>query len=229
MIGIIAAMEVEARELISHIDNKQVKIIGAVEYTFGTLYGKDVVIAISGEGKVNAAMCTQAMIMAFNPDIIINTGVAGGLADDLKTGDTVVATSVCQHDSNYTARGYEIGYLFGIDRVYIDCDKKISALLSESVKQVTDNCKNGVIASGDLFISSDKTKKHLKSAFNAVACDMESGAIGHVCCKNDVPFAILRAISDGGGDGAAMTFGEFCDMAVNVSSAVIKNLLEKIR
>ncbi len=227
MIGIIGAMTIEVdglRKLMTDtIDTK----IGKTTFTKGRLCGKDAVVAVCGEGKVNAAMCAQAMIMAYHPDVIINSGVAGGLAEGLKIADAVIADAVVQHDMDMSPLGFKQGYICGIDGIEIKCDDSAKALIEECVKKCSINCITGVIASGDQFINSNEKKQWLIDTFSAAACEMEGGAIGHVCQLNDVPFAVLRTISDGGDDDANMSFPEFAALAAENSIKIMTLFAEK--
>lgn len=229
MLGIIAAMTIEAEGLEKIMTDTVRKNIGDMSFVSGKLCGGDAVVAVCGEGKVNAAMCAQAMIMEYKPDAVINTGVAGGLADGLEIGNIVVADSVVQHDMDMSPLGYEVGYICGIDGINMPCDEKIKNLLHDCVKQCEISCICGVVASGDQFINSDDKKAWLKESFNAAACEMEGGAIGHVCQRNGVPFAVLRAISDGGDDSSHMSFPEFAAMAAENSIKVMTLAAEKLK
>ena len=226
MIGIIGAMTVEVEALKELMTDKCDKVISGMTYTSGKLLGKDVVITVCGEGKVNAAMCAQTMCLEYKPETIVNTGVAGGLADGLKIGDIIIATSVAEHDMDMSPLGYDVGYICGIDGIYMDCAENIVSALSKSVDSCGISYKTGVIASGDQFISDNDKKEWLKSTFNAYACEMEGGAIGHVCVRNGIPFGVLRAISDGGDDEASMSFPEFAALAAKNSIEVIKNFIK---
>ena len=227
MIGIIGAMTVEVEGLKSIMEEKEDKCFGDLTFTKGKLMGKDVVITVCGEGKVNAAMSAQTMCLIYNPKIIINTGVAGGLADGLKVGDVVIATSAVEHDMDMSPLGFEKGFICGVDGIYMDCDKHIAESLTKSVAECGISYQTGVVASGDQFISDNAKKDWLKATFNAAACEMEGGAIGHVCVRNKIPFGILRAISDGGDDEASMSFPEFAALAAKNSIEVMKKFLEK--
>ncbi len=229
MIGIIGAMTIEIEGLKELMTEKEERIISGTVFTKGKLGDKDIVVTVCGEGKVNAAMSAQTMCLAFSPDIIINTGVAGGLADGLKIGDIVVATSVVEHDMDMSPLGFQKGYICGVDGIYMDCDANIVDILSDSVSSCGISYKTGVIASGDQFISDNDKKEWLKETFNAYACEMEGGAIGHVCVRNNIPFGVLRAISDGGDDEASMSFPEFAALAARNSIEVMKKFLESYK
>lgn len=227
MIGIIGAMAEEVAELKNIMTDTLEHKIGDMTFVSGKLCGADAVITVCGEGKVNAAMCTQAMIMEYAPELIINTGVGGGLTAGLKIGDIVVASAVVEHDLDASALGHERGYVFGLDCVEMPCDPKISALLMECTENFGISCRRGIIASGDQFINSTEKKKWLVDTFNASVCEMEGAAIGHVCMRNKVPFGVLRSISDGGDEGAAVSFTEFATQAIENSVRIIKLFAER--
>lgn len=228
MIGIIGAMTVEIEGLKNIMTEKYEKEISGMTFTRGKLRGKDAVVTVCGEGKVNAAMCTQAMIMEYNPNMIINTGVGGGLADGLKIGDVVVATAVVQHDMDMSPLGHSVGYICGIDGIEMKCDSNVLNLLCDCVKDCNINCQQGIVASGDQFVSSADKKEWLRSTFNAAVCEMEGGAIGHVCVRNNIPFGVLRAISDGGDDEASVSFPEFAVTAAENSIKVMTLFAERV-
>lgn len=221
-IGIIGAMKIEVEAIQAIMEDKEEQIISGVLFVSGTLYGKKIVVAECGIGKVFAAICTEAMILSYKPDVIINTGVAGGLATDLKIGDIAIAESVVQHDMDTSPLGDPIGYLSGINIVNIPCDKKVNALLTDVVESLNINTVTGVIVSGDQFINGAEKKKMLVESFRAVSCEMEGASIGHVCYVNKVPFGVVRSISDGADDDSHMDYPEFCRMAAKNSTEVIK-------
>lgn len=222
MLGIIGAMTVEVDELKKIMSDTLEHTVGDMTFVSGKLYGADAVVTVCGEGKVNAAMCTQAMIMEYAPDLIVNTGVGGGLADGLKIGDVVVASAVVEHDMDMSPLGYPIGFVGGINRTEMPCDKKTADLLERCTRELNIPCRRGIVASGDQFISSDEKKAFLVKTFNASVCEMEGAAIGHVCIRNGVPFGVLRSVSDSGDDKASMSFPEFAELAAKNSIAIIK-------
>ncbi len=228
MLGIIGAMTIEIEGLKEIMTEKKEQIIAGMTFVSGKLCGRDTVVTVCGEGKVNAAMCAQSMILAYSPDIIINTGVAGGLASGLGIADIVVATGVVQHDMDMSPLGHPIGFVCGVNAIEIECDRKIHELLCSCVSDCNIKHQTGIIATGDQFISSDSKKKWLVDEFSASACEMEGGAIGHVCKRNGVPFCILRAISDGGDDAASISFPEFAALAAKNSIKVMTLFAERV-
>ena len=222
LIGIIGAMDVETAGLVAEMENKEVYTVSGVTYTKGVLCDKNVVVATCGVGKVFAAICAQAMILKFGVTALLNTGVAGGLSPMLEVGDVVVADEVVQHDMNTTALGDPRGLLSGINVIKIKTDARLTKALCEATAKEGLNGIVGTVASGDLFVAKQSVKDKLVAEFDAVACEMEGAAIGHVAYVNNVPFAVLRAISDGG-DG--MEFSEFVGLAAKISVSVTKKFL----
>lgn len=224
-IGIIGAMAVETEGLIAEMTEKKTHTVSGVIYTEGKLCGHEVVVATCGVGKVFAAICAEAMILRFGVSALLNTGVAGGLSPILEVGDVVVADEVVQHDMNTTALGDPQGLLSGINVIKIATDKHLQKALCEATAELGYNGIVGTVASGDLFVAKEKTKARLAADFDAVACEMEGAAIGHVAFVNNIPFAVLRAISDGG-DG--MEFSEFVTLAAKTSVAITKEFLNRV-
>ncbi len=222
MIGIICAMQLEIDKINEEIENKTTENISGVTFTRGTLYGKDVVTAVCGVGKVFAAICAEAMIIKYNPEVIINTGVAGTLTDKLNICDVAVSTAVVQHDMDTSPLGDPVGLLSGINIVNIPADAKLCEKIAACVEKVGVKCVMGTIASGDQFINSSEKKAYIRENFDAVCCEMEGGSIGHVCYVNNTPFAVIRAISDGAGDDSHMDYPTFARMAAQKSAEAVK-------
>ncbi len=213
MIGIIGAMTVEIEGIRSLMSEKKEKTISGIKYVSGVLKGKDVVTAVCGIGKVFAAICAQTMILEFDPELIINTGVGGALTDKLSIGDIAVAENVVQHDMDTSAIGDPRGLISGINVIYIEADKKSSDALALSARALGINTVYGTVASGDQFIASSEKKKEIAENFNAIVCEMEGAAIGHVCYVNKKPFAVLRAVSDGADENVKVDYAEFAKHA----------------
>ena len=226
MIGIIAAMKAEIESVKQEMTDKTVEIFSGIEFVSGKFRGKEAVVAQCGIGKVFAAICTQTMILKYNPDLIINTGVGGTLTKELSVGDIAVSTDVVQHDMDTSPLGDPVGLVSGINIVHFPADEKIVNCLSECASCLGINNRQGTIASGDQFIASSSKKDYIKENFNAIACEMEGAAIGHVCYVNKVPFAVVRAISDSADDSSGMDYGEFLVLAAERSFGVIGKFVE---
>lgn len=229
MIGIICAMTVEAEGLIALCDDTKTEEIYGMNFTTGKMHDKDVVIVVCGVGKVNAAMCTLALIDHYTPKAIINSGVAGAVSPLVTIGDLVVAVKSVEHDMNTTALGDKQGEVSFADgtKMYFECDKEISRKLFEVCKSIPDTkTMNGIVASGDIFISDRRQRLRINDRFGALACEMEGAAIGHVCYRCGVPYGILRAISDDLDENKGMDFVKFTRLASEKTVTAISRFLD---
>lgn len=232
MTGLIGAMDSEVDILISKLENKEEIKRGSILFYKGTLCGKDVVVAKCGIGKVCSAICAQTMIDLFNVDVIINTGVAGGLAHGIKVGDIVISDALVQHDFDLSLFGYAKGYLPCSGQK----DKSVptrfipDAETVEKLKQAACNAGveyiGGTIVSGDFFISDSALKNELITRFGADAAEMEGAAIAQTAYLSGVPFAVVRAISDSADEEAVVISNEFEFKAAEVSSRIILEYLK---
>lgn len=225
MIGIIAAMNVEMQALRSHIENPVSETISGVEFVRGTIKGREVVTAVCGIGKVFAALCAQTMILRYAPECVINTGVAGTLTDQLTIGNIAVSSAVVQHDMDTSAIGDPKGLISGINKIELPADAALGAKLSACAAELGITTCTGVIASGDQFISGGERKAFITETFGAIACEMEGAAIGHVCYVNQVPFCILRAISDSADGSSHMDYPSFVQLAADQSVRLMLTFL----
>ena len=223
-IGIIGAMDIEIEEIRKNMNISETITIAGMEFLKGTVASTNVVLVKCGIGKVFSAACTQAMILTFHPDFIINTGVCGSLTGELKTGDVVLGEKVVQYDMDTSAVGDPIGLISGINKIYFDCDAEVVSKLEEILKTKNVNYKKGVVATGDKFINDSELVANLRESFNAVGGDMESGSIGHVCYINETPFAILRSMSDSGDENSDDDYANSLDFAVKTNIDIILEL-----
>lgn len=227
-VGIIAAMKVEADGIKAKIENAKCETVSGIEFVYGKLGEKNVVVAQCGVGKVFAALCTEAMILRYSPDCIINTGVAGALDPELSILDVVVADSVLQHDMDTSALGDPVGMISGINIINIPADSRVRDALCEGVRAAGAKVLRGTVASGDQFVGDSKTKTKIHTVFGAASCEMEGAAVGHVCYVNGVPFGVIRAMSDGGDDAASMDFPTFAAKAAEISTKSVIEFLSRI-
>lgn len=224
VIGIIGAMDIEVNGIVSSMLNVSEKTISGIKFFSGKMYDKDVVVAKCGIGKVFAAICAQTMILEYKPSVIINSGVAGSLTKDLGVLNVAIANNVVQHDMDTSPLGDPKGLVSGINIIYFDANSYVVNTLVKSAQMQSCKLLCGTIASGDKFMSVPSEKKALNDEFDAIACEMEGGAIGHTCYINCVPFGIIRAISDG--DGAEMDYATFAEKAANQSIEIVKNFIK---
>lgn len=226
MIGIIGAMDVEVAALKSNIKNAVTTKIASIEFVCGTIENVMVCVAQCSPGKVNAALCTQIMIDKFQPDEIINIGVGCSLCEGVVIKNVVIATDVCEHDMNIMALGEPRGFINGLNTIKIPTDSVLSEALAQTAINCGEKIHRGTIASGDLFISSEKTKTKLNEKFGAICAEMEGGAIGHTCYANGVPFAVIRSISDGGDENSLIDYPTFKTIAAKISTSIIINYIK---
>lgn len=167
----------------------------------------------SGIGKVAAAMGATLLLERCQPDVIINTGSAGGLASTLKVGDIVVSDEARYHDADVTAFGYEYGQLPGCPAGF-KADEKLVAAAESCIKALDLNAVRGLIVSGDAFINGSVGLAKIRHNFpQAIAVEMEATAIAHVCHNFKVPFVVVRAISDVADQQSHLSFEEFLAVA----------------
>ncbi len=226
VIGIIGAMNEEIVSLIDMMKDKREILKFNISYHIGEINGKDIIVVKSGIGKVNATICTSILIECFKPDFLINVGVAGGLFDELIPGDIVIGKDLVQYDVDATCFGYKKGQVPGIPVVYFKADDSfieksvISASYLKNVKVL-----QGTIVTGDRFINSKEEVEYLKNEFQGYACDMEGAAIAQTCFILNVPFVIIKSVSDNASTGARMEYDKFKQIAIKNSLTIISRLL----
>lgn len=229
VIGIIGAMDEELEILLKEMKLEETKVKANMRFNLGKLYDKNLVVVRSGIGKVNAAVCTQILIDDFGVDKVINVGIAGGIGKDVYPGDVVVANNLVQHDMDTTAFGDEIGQIPRLDAYDFKCDKE----LVDKAKVACDNIKEhksfiGRIVTGDQFVCDTERIKWLNEKFEALACEMEGGSIAQVCYLNNIPFVVIRSISDNANNGAHMDYEKFAPIAIKNSTEILKSMIANI-
>ena len=224
-IGIIGAMDVEVEGLVARLSDRSSETVSGITFYTGELLGKRVAVAKCGIGKVFAAICAQTMIMKYAPKLLVNTGVGGALASGLRCGDIVVAEKLCQHDMDTSPLGDPKGMISGINRVFFDADKRAVRTLLDCAGELGIYATEGIVASGDRFVSDKATKDMIVNEFGASVCEMEGAAIAHVAFVNGTPFAVVRAISDNADGESAMSFSSFVEIAAKNSEALTLALL----
>lgn len=226
MLGIIGAMDVEVEAIKSKITDKTTAPIAGIDFVTGYIENVMVTVAQCAPGKVNAALCTQAMIDHFDIDKIINVGVACSLNKAVVIKNLVIATDVCQYDIDITALGEPRGFINGLNTIKIETDPILSEQLARTAINSGEIIHRGTVASGDTFISSTALKQDIAASFNALCGEMEGGAIGQVCAANHVPFAVLRSISDGGDENALLDYPTFKKIAADLSAALLAKFIQ---
>ncbi len=228
MLGIIGAMEVEVESLKAMMDDAQVIQKAGMDFYRGTISGKEVVVVKSGIGKVNAAICSQILVDVFQVRAIINTGVAGSLNTEIKICDIVVSTEALEHDMDVSPLGYEKGVIPDMPVSCYPADEALRELAKNSVKAagLEIGVFDGRVVSGDQFIATPEKKDELRGFFKGDCAEMEGASVAHTAYLNEVPYLIIRAISDQADGKAEMDYPTFEKKAAENS---VKLLVEMIR
>ena len=228
-IGIITAMSNELSLLLENADVTETRTIGGVDYNIGTLEGQDVVLVKAGIGKIMAAAGAATLINEFDVSSIIFTGIAGGVGDETEVMDIVVSTDLAVHDyGDITNNGFEWDAVAGTDENgRIPADPDLAALAYDAAVKVVgeDSAFKGTIATGDQFVASESYVKVLQDRFNALACEMEGAAVGLVAYTYDVPFVVIRCMSDKADGLAHDTYENFGDTAADNSASIVMEML----
>lgn len=229
MIGIIYAMEEEFKKVIEVIKIKFLESISNMDFKIGEIFGKECIIVSSGVGKVHAAMCSQTMVLKYNPDLIINIGTAGAIDDRMGILDLVVAKNVVQYDYDISIFDDKVkGQISGINISEIPCDEELSELFLSSARSINKKVYFGNLLTGDKFIYNKKELINLREEFKGLACEMECGAIGQVCYINNVKFAALKVISDKADKSSKVNFEEYMDKSSQIIYDILKQIFIKI-
>ena len=211
MLGVIGAMSEEVQLLLGELTDTTESIHAGITVTQGDYKGAKIALAQSGIGKVNATICTQMLIDLFKPQKMVFSGVAGGLLPNMQAGDIIVASHVVEYDMDLTAFGRRHGETPGRDRL-IECEPDLVGKATTAFDQAFEgvegapNLMLGTIASGDTFVQDKEKLRWLQREFAALATEMEGAAFGHTCHLNDVPFVVIRALSDSSSDSASEDF-----------------------
>ncbi|MEK0286667.1 5'-methylthioadenosine/S-adenosylhomocysteine nucleosidase [Caldifermentibacillus hisashii] len=228
-IAVIGAMEEEVIILRNQLENNKTEIIANSEFSSGTYGGKDVVLLKSGIGKVNAAMSTTILIERYHPDLIINTGSAGGLNPELNVGDLVISDDVCHHDVDATVFGYAYGQVPQMPAAY-QADERLIQVAEEAARSLEGiQVKKGRIASGDSFMSDPDRVQMVAEKFPGLqAVEMEAAAIAQVAYQYGLPFVIIRALSDIAGKESDLSFEQFLQTAALNSANLVIEIIRKL-
>lgn len=230
IIGIIGAMEEEVNILKEKMGIDAVEKKASMEFFKGKLNDKEVVIVRSGISKVNAAVCTQILIDDFNVDCVINTGIAGSLQNKIDIGDIVISSDAMQHDVDATGFGYDPGVIPRMETSVFKADERLIELAKKVCEaEIPDIAAHvGRVVTGDQFISDREVKNKIESNFHGYCTEMEGAAIAQAAYLNNVPFVILRAISDKSDDSATVDYPAFEKKAIEHSVILVENMLKQL-
>lgn len=222
-------MEEEIKQLLEEITDETVREIANQTFYDGLIHGQPVTIVQSGIGKVNATIATTLLIQEFEVDSVINTGSAGGIGGGLSIGDLAIASRLSYNDADNRVFGYKFGQIPQMDVEYT-ADENLVTLIETHAKPLGWNVQKGLIVSGDSFISSQHQIEEIKEHFPEVlVTEMEGAAVAQTCRQFDIPFAVVRAVSDTADEVASMNFDEFVILAGQRSAELVLRLIESIK
>jgi len=228
--GIIGAMEIEVNTLKERMLIEEIVHKASMEFYKGLYNGKEVVIVRSGVGKVNAAVCTQILADCFHVDAVINTGIAGSLQAKIDIGDIVISTDTLQHDMDATGFGYARGVIPQMKTSVFEADEKLRKIAKEACEAVNQDIHvyEGRVVSGDQFVSDQDVKNEIVANFQGYCTEMEGAAIAQAAYLNNIPFVIIRAISDKADNSASVDYDVFEAKAVEHSVNLVDAMLKRL-
>ncbi|QOG11751.1 5'-methylthioadenosine/adenosylhomocysteine nucleosidase [Arcobacter sp. FWKO B] len=227
-LAIMGAMEEEIEPLLANFSDIKVTEFANNKYYEVKFNDIEIVIAYSKIGKVFASLTAATLIEKFGCNKLLFSGVAGAINPSLKIGDLIVATKLCQHDLDITAFGHPFGYVPG-GNVFIEADNTLIQLAKDVALEQNIDLLDGIIATGDQFVANEERKNWIGSTFNADALEMEGASVAVVCNALNVPFLILRSISDSADMDAGFSFDEFLKSSANRSASFIIEILKRIK
>lgn len=223
-IAIIAAEDKENEAVLEMMSDVSCEKVFNIDVYKGKIKDSSCILAKSGVGKVNASRTAQILIDRFDVECLINVGAAGATDTNLKIGDVVISTGLVQHDFDVTAFGREKGFISEVGKIF-EADSKLVEKCEKVITSLGLNYEKGIIASGDRFICNKNEKAEIKDEFDAICVEMEGAAIAHVCKLCNIPFLVIRSISDELSGDAKVDFEEFLEIASRKCAAVIYNMV----
>ena len=242
--GILGAFADETELLLSQVQQKKEVMIRQIRFTQGLLKGRPVVVAQSGIGKVNAAVTTMLMLEHFQPAEIIFTGIAGAVDPALAPGDLVIGTKLAYHDygsllpDSMQRRSTRNPATMQENPLYFPCDARLVQLATMASRKIVlekinrhnnsvyPTITSGIIVTGDVFVSSEAATQKLYRQMNARATEMEGAAVAQVCWQQQVPFIVIRSMSDNAGNNAFADVKSFYRIAARNSANLVISITE---
>ena len=221
--GILGAMESEVKMILAHMEDIKEEKVSGFTYYQGTYKNKDLVVTECSIGKVNSALSSQIMIDNFSPDFIINTGIAGGLDSRLEVLSLVIGEKLTFHDFDHNILKSYFPY-----QEYFYADERAVKIVEEIARDEDIHQLTGTIVTGDLFVEDSKKKDQLLKDYSALCVEMEGAAIANTAFINNLPFIVVRTVSDLADDGGSMTYDEFKIEASDHSAKIVLNLVERL-
>lgn len=228
VIGLIGALDEEIALFLKELEVQDVQVHAGIEFYKGRLAGQQVVVCKSGVGKVNAALTTQILIDLFQVETIIFSGVAGTLRSEINVGDIVISTNTQQYDVDFTAIGFPPGVIPSLTTSIFVADPKLVQLAEKAAINIKGKVFKGKILSGDRFVASKELVNRLLKNFGGLCVEAEGAALGQVCFLNDIPFVIIRGMSDQADRAAPADFAKFVKIAAHRGSVLVLAMLERL-
>lgn len=226
-LAIMGAMAEEITPLLECFESYTCEEFAKNKYYTTSYKGVDVVIAYSKIGKVNASLTATTLIEKYGAEKLLFSGVAGAINPSLKIGDLIVATKLAQHDLDITAFGHPHGYV-PEGAVFVETDKALMAVAKKVALERKIPLQEGIIATGDQFICNEEKKNWIGTTFHADALEMEGASVAVVCDALNVPFCILRAISDAADMDAGFSFDTFLESSAKQSAHFMMAILDTL-
>ncbi|MFC4702038.1 5'-methylthioadenosine/adenosylhomocysteine nucleosidase [Glaciecola siphonariae] len=228
-IAIIGAMEEEVQLIKDKLQDGKTISVSHLETHVGHIRNHEIFLVQSGIGKVASALAASLLIHQFNPDLVINTGSAGGFDPDLNIGDIVIADSLMYHDVDVSHFGYAPGQVPAMPKQYV-ADAYASGVAMEAAKTLSNiKVKTGLICSGDSFIGSDEAAAKIREAFPAMkAVEMEGASIAQTCHMMDTSCVVVRSLSDIAGKTSTVSFETYLEKAAKHSAMLILGMLDRL-
>ncbi|MDD2905207.1 MAG: 5'-methylthioadenosine/adenosylhomocysteine nucleosidase [Sulfurimonas sp.] len=226
-IAIMGAMPEEIAPILEQLGEYKTTPYAGNTYYEASYRGVALVIAYSKIGKVFSTLTATTLIEHFGAQKLLFSGVAGAISTSLKVGDLLVATKLSQHDLDITAFGHPFGYV-PEGAVYTEADQELIALSKEVAHEMNKKIHEGIIATGDQFVANEERKNWIGTTFGADALEMEGASVAVVCDALNVPFFILRAISDAADMDASFSFDAFLETSAKESAAFVIKMVDAI-
>ena len=226
-IAIMGAMPEEVAPILEKVGEYKTTEYANNKYYEATYRGVELVIAYSKIGKVFSTLTATTMIEHFGCEKLLFSGVAGAISPSLKVGDLIIATKLSQHDLDITAFGHPFGFV-PEGAVFVEADKSLITLGKEVASEMGKDVLEGIIATGDQFVADENRKNWIGDIFGADALEMEGASVAVVCDALNVPFFILRAISDAADMDASFSFDEFLETSAVESAEFVMKMVDKL-
>lgn len=225
-VGIVIADDQEYIPMLAESEKRngrEINLFGYMGHEFLLIKDKLTIKVMTlkcGIGMVNAATAAAYLVSA-GVDVMLSTGLSGGLSD-VKVSGITAGTKFVEHDFDLTVLGYQPAEKPGQKYIY-EADATILSLISQCC-----DCIPGVMVSGDSFVCSSELTERLVKTFDAVSADMESAAVASVCCRAEIPFGAVRQISDGGDESAVDSYLEQNAKAEDTLVGIVMRVIDKM-